>query len=307
MHTLRRTVLVTALLALAACGHDDGGGQTSASSGHTGTASPTPTTSVSTSPTASAATPSITPSGTPTSGPSAARSTSGVYFLEDTRAGLRLAREVRTLPGAGPVKEAVQAMIAGPRDPDYGSTWNPRTRVLSATSSGSVITVDLSAAARRADVGSEGAQRMVQQLVYTATEAAGRPQAKVRLLIAGQPAGDLWGAVSWTKPAGRDDPAAVRVLVQIDTPRDGATVSSPVTVSGEADTFEANVPWQVLDGTGKVVRHGFATAQQGMQFSPYSFTVTLPPGSYTVRVTESDASGGEGGTPMSDTKRITVR
>jgi hypothetical protein len=231
---------------------------------------------------------------------------SGVYFLADTRTGLRLTRELRDLPGADPVQEAVQAMIAGPQDPDYRSTWNPRTKVLSAGRTRNVVTVDLSPAARKADAGSEAAQRMVQQLVYTATEAAGRPRAKVRLSIAGQPAGDLWGAVSWTDPVGRADPAEVRMLVQIDSPRDGATAGSPVKVSGEADAFEANVPWQVLDGKGTVVRQGAATALEGMTFSPYSFRVRLPPGTYTVRVAEDDVSGGEGGAPMADTKRITV-
>ena len=77
-------------------------------------------------------------------------------------------------------------------------------------------------------------------------------------------------------------------------------------VSGEANAFEANVPWQVMDGNGTVVKHGFATAREGMQLSPYSFKVKLPPGTYTIRVAEDDPSGGEGGTPMADTKRITV-
>jgi hypothetical protein len=197
-------------------------------------------------------------------------------------------------------------MISGPQDPDYRSTWNPRTQVRSVDPAGNVVTVDLSPAARKVSVGSEAAERMVQQLVYTVTEAARRPQAKVRLTIGGQPAGDLWGAVSWTDPIGRADPAAVRMLVQISTPREGAATGSPVRVAGEADAFEANVPWQVVDGHGNVVRQGAATALEGMQFSPYSFTVKLPPGTYTVRVAEDDPSAGEGGAPMADTKRITV-
>jgi hypothetical protein len=202
--------------------------------------------------------------------------------------------------------EAVQAMIAGAEDPDYATTWNPRTRVRSVSRRGQVIEVDLSPAARTAGVGSETAARMVQQLVYTVTEAVD-PRARVRLLIGGQPAGDLWGTVTWDRPVGRADPARVRVLVQIDTPRDGATVSSPLVVAGEANAFEATVPWRVLDGTGKVVRQGFTTALEGMTFSPYTFRVRLAPGHYTVEVREDDPSGGEGGTPMTDTKHVTVQ
>src|SRR5690606_17415978 len=48
-----------------------------------------------------------------------------VYFMTDTRAGLRLAREVRETSGDEPVKGAVEAMLAGPEDPDYSSTWAP--------------------------------------------------------------------------------------------------------------------------------------------------------------------------------------
>ena len=301
------TLVLAAGLVLGACGTDDGTGK--GTDDRAGSPSKQKSSTVSRRP---QPTSSTTPSGTPEPSSTATPSTrsaprsSGVYFLVDTRAGIRLAREVRDLPGADPAVEAVQAMIAGPQDSDYRSTWNPRTKVLSVRRTGPTITVDLSAAARRAQVGGDAARRMVQQLVYTATEAFGRPGDRVRLMVAGQPAGDLWGAVSWTHPVGRVDPAAVRVLVQIDGPREGASTTSPVKVAGEADAFEANVPWQVIDGNGKVVRQGAATALEGMTFSPYSFTVRLPPGSYTVRVAEDDVSGGEGGTPMADTKRITV-
>jgi hypothetical protein len=248
---------------------------------------------------------SATPSTTSPS-PTAQLRPSAVYFLEDTRTGLRLARERRELEGPERAQAAVAAMIAGPEDPDYATTWNPRTKVRSVTRNGAVVEVDLSPAARTANVGGEAAERMVQQLVYTATEAVGAPKGKVRLLIAGQPAGELWGAVTWDRPVGRADPASVRVLVQIDTPGDDVSVSSPLIVSGEANAFEATVPWQVLDATGKVVRKGFTTAREGMTFSPYTFKVKLPPGHYTVEVHEDDPSGGEGGPPMVDTKRITV-
>ncbi len=304
------TAVVPLVLGLAACGEDDGSAAPSASptpSSTTASASPSesssPTVTVSDTPNSTASTtasttPSPTSSGKPT--PSA------VYFLEDTRAGLRLARETRELPGADPAKEAVEAMIAGAEDPDYSTTWNPRTRVRSVSRRGPVIEVDLSRAARTANVGSEGAARMVQQLVYTVTEAVD-PRAKVRLLVEGEPAGELWGAVTWERPVGRADPAQVRVLVQIDTPRDGATARSPLVVSGEANAFEATVLWRVLDGTGKGVKRGFTTAAEGMTFSPYSFRVRLPPGHYTVEVSEDDPSGGEGGQPMTDTKHVTVR
>ncbi len=228
------------------------------------------------------------------------------YYLIDTRTGFRLAREIRTVRTSDAVRSAVEAMIAGPTDPDYASTWNPSTTVLDVHQSSGTIVIDLSADARTANVGTAGAALMVQQLVYTVTDAAGQPAAPVMLTIAGSPAGELWGAVVWDAPVTRDDPVDVRLLVQIDRPAEGAVSATPVIVSGDAAVFEATLTWAVLDAGGATVRSGFTMTSEGQTFAPYSFTVPIGPGSYTVVVSEEDLSGGEGGTPMSDSRTITV-
>lgn len=285
----RRTAVAAALVALAVlvtgCGDEDGG-----------TATPTPSASES---------PSETPSETPSESPTAAPVTSKVYYMVDTRAGLRLAREPHDLAGDDPAKEAVEAMIAGADDPDYSTPWNPDTEVLGVTREAEAITVDLSDDALTANIGSEGAALMIQQLVYTVTEAVDE-DASVQLRIEGEAPGDLWGVVRWDEPVDRDDPVDVRALVQIDTPREGATTSSPVEVEGDAAAFEANVPWRVLDEAGEEVESGFTMTSEGMTFAPYSFTVDLEPGTYTVEISEDDPSGGEGGTPMTDTRTVIV-
>ena len=51
-----------------------------------------------------------------------------------------------------------------------------------------------------------------------------------QLLIDGQPAGELWGAVAWDGPVTREDPDDVRAFVQIDIPREGAVITGPLTV-----------------------------------------------------------------------------
>jgi hypothetical protein len=240
-----------------------------------------------------------------TSAPPVARQ-AAVYFVTDTRTGFRLTREWRDLTGSDVAKAAVEAMIAGPLDPDYATTWNKGTRVLSVNREAGVIVVDLSREARTANAGSEVAARMVQQLVYTVTEAIDR-SASVRLLIEGEPAGELWGVLEWTAPVRRERPVDVRMLVQIESPGEGATVQSPVKVVGDAAAFEANVPWRVVDESGAVVKEGTAMTSAGQRFAPYSFSVDLPPGDYVVSVSEDDPSGGEGGTPMQDTKSVTVQ
>lgn len=128
-----------------------------------------------------------------------------VYYVQDTGTDVQLVRELRDVPtGDSAPTAAIELMIAGPADPAHVSTWNPGTRVLGVTVTPQLITVDLSADARTANVGSAGAALMIQQLVWTVTEAAGEPDAAVLLTIAGAPAGELWGVVSWTEPIGRD-------------------------------------------------------------------------------------------------------
>ncbi|GAA4288665.1 Gmad2 immunoglobulin-like domain-containing protein [Georgenia daeguensis] len=271
-----------------------------------GGAGPTPdpgTTAPPTAPSPTAA-PTSTPAPTATS-EEPAPSEVAVYYLVDTRTGFRLARELREVAG-DPLVGAVEAMIEGPTDPDYATTWNPGTEVLSVEQDQGTITVDLSEDARTANAGSEAAALMVQQLVHTVVEAAGQ-DASVQLLIDGEPAGELWGVLTWDEPVAPADPAEVRVLVQIDRPVEGAEVTSPVTVSGEANAFEANVPWRVLTPEGAAVASGFTMTTAGQEFAPFSFEVELEPGSYVVEISEDDPSGGAGGTPMTDTRSITVR
>jgi hypothetical protein len=254
-------------------------------------------------PTAPTTEPTSTPAPTATS-ESPTPSEVAVYYLVDTRAGFRLARELREVTG-DPLVGAVEAMIEGPTDPDYATTWNSDTEVLSVEQGTEAITVDLSEDARTANAGSEAAALMVQQLVHTVVEAAGA-EAPVQLLIDGEPAGELWGVLTWDEPVAPENPVDVRVLVQIDRPVEGAEVTSPVTVSGEANAFEANVPWRVLRPDGTEVTDGFTMTTAGQEFAPFSFEVELEPGTYVVEISEDDPSDGAGGTPMTDTRTFTV-
>ncbi len=271
-------VILAAALMLAGCGTDDDDPD-----------APDPT------PTVSSEAPSTT----------APTTVTGVYYVVDTRTGVRLARELRDVAEDRAPEAAVAAMIEGAVDPDYATTWNPATEVLDVSEESGGITVDLSDDARTANVGSEGAARMVQQLVYTVTEALDE-DARVTLLIEGEPAGELWGVVSWDEPVGRADPLDVRVLVQIDSPREGLVTSSPLRIEGEAAVFEATLGWRVLDADGQEVQAGFTTTEEGQTFASFAFPVELEPGTYSVEITEDDPSGGEGGTPMTDTRTVII-
>jgi hypothetical protein len=102
----------------------------------------------------------------------------------------------------------------------------------------------------------------------------------------------------------------VRGLVNVLTPAEGTTVSGSFTAAGEASSFEATVPWQLRDESGKKVLDGFATADGWIDgLYPWETTVkveTLEPGTYTFVAMTDDPSGGEGPDPTEDTKTIVV-
>ena len=227
------------------------------------------------------------------------------YFMIDTRTGLRLTRERQSVPASG-AAVAVEAMIAGPVDPDYSTPWNPQSKVLSVSEASGLVTVDLSGDAVTANIGSEGAALMIQQLVWTVTEAMGLPGAAVTLLIDGAAPGDLWGAVRWDEPVVRADPLDVRSLVQLDVPAEGEVFPiGGIAISGEAAVFEAHLPWRITAAAAEVAS-GFTMTSEGQRFAPFQFTVNLPPGDYVVQITEDDPSDGAAGTPMKDDRSFTV-
>lgn len=229
-----------------------------------------------------------------------------VYYVAETPAGFRLQREFHSVVTSDPASAAVREMLAGPTgaDPDYRTYWPPGSSLREPVHrEGGAIVVDLSGV-RPARMGTELAEVTVQQLVFT-VQGALRSTDPVRILVDGAPAQDLWGAVDLSAPVGRGDPYAVRSLVQIDSPADGARVGREVEVRGEAAVFEATVLWEVLRD-GELVQKGFTSTAEGQRFAPFAFTVTLEPGEYTVRIREDDPSGGEGRPVLSDDKRITV-
>jgi Immunoglobulin-like domain of bacterial spore germination/Sporulation and spore germination len=229
-----------------------------------------------------------------------------VYYVAETAAGFRLQREFHAVVTSDPASAAVREMLAGPTgiDPDYRNHW-PRGTALRepVERDGGAIVVDLTGVGP-AQVGSELAELTVQQLVFT-VQGALQSTDPVLILVDGAPGHDLWGAVDVSAPVERGDPYALRSLVQIDSPADGAQTGREVEVRGEAAVFEATVLWEVLRD-GSLVRKGFTSTAEGQRFAPFAFTVTLEPGEYTVRIREDDPSDGEGRPILSDDKRFTV-
>ena len=51
--------------------------------------------------------------------------------------------------------------------------------------------------------------------------------------------------------------------ITLNLPLTNATLTSPVTISGEASVFEGNVQWRISDRSGRVLAEGFTTASVG--------------------------------------------
>lgn len=99
--------------------------------------------------------------------------------------------------------------------------------------------------------------------------------------------------------------SAVRASVQVTSPVDGQSVTSPVTVTGDGNVFEGNVSWELLDSTGAIVKHGNAMTAQG-EWRPFDIGLgDLKAGTYTIRCYEASAK--DGSATFVDDKTFTVK
>ncbi|NGN95877.1 hypothetical protein G5C66_24450 [Nocardioides sp. KC13] len=99
-------------------------------------------------------------------------------------------------------------------------------------------------------------------------------------------------------------------LITLEEPAEGATVSGSFEASGKANSVEANVPWEIRDGSGETVLEGHATAEGWMdRLYPWKTTVDvsgLEPGTYIFVARTDDTSDGEGKPSEEVGARITV-
>lgn len=94
---------------------------------------------------------------------------------------------------------------------------------------------------------------------------------------------------------------AAPASVTIESPESGKEVSSTLSVSGTANSPEANVPWQIDSPTDGVLVSGFATADGWLDKAyPWSTSIdvgALQPGTYTFTARVDDDSKKEGTPP----------
>lgn len=259
----------------------------------------TPTASVVTSPTSTPTT-SVNPSPTRTSGAVAQ------YWVADTARGFRLYREFLSAylePDAITVA-LVDLVSKKPVDPDYVSLWPFDTRINSVKVVGDLATIDLTFG--RLNVGSEGEELAIAQLVWTATAANYRVR-KVAITRDGKTVESLAGHVDATKPFTRAPSYTVVAPVWITSPTEDQQVSAQgFTLEGMASTFEANVAWKVYKD-GKLIKEGSTTAAEAAPaWTKWSVKIAgLTPGKYLFMAAEYSAK--DGSLVAQDTKNATLK
>jgi hypothetical protein len=238
-----------------------------------------------------------------------------LYAVGDTPRGPRLFREWDTAFGpAEPLQDAVEVLLQPPADPDYRTLW-PSGSLEEAGFDGIgadgqiSLVVDAAARDRPAGMSASDAELAVQQAVYTLQAAVGA-RAPVAFHIGGRPADRVLG-IPVDGPVAQAPQTDVLSQVMISDPTEGRDVHGTFTARGTANSFEANVPWEVRDERGAVVLSGHATATgYGDRLYPWQARVDvsgLPSGFYTFVATTDDPSAGEGAGPDVDTRTIIVR
>lgn len=157
----------------------------------------------------------------------------------------------------------LQVLLDGPSSPDTevgATTAIPEgTELLHVARDGSTLEVDLSSEFTSGG-GSLAMQMRVAQVVYTATQFGGIDS--VRILIDGERVDAIGG--EGVPPGGiRRDFQSVAPAIVLESPKPGDEISSPVTVSGFANTFEATVVIRITDANGDELTETFTTATCG--------------------------------------------
>jgi hypothetical protein len=267
-------LVVVAALALAGCGISRSQSDGPAAS---------PAASVPPSPTPSAASPSASPAISPSASPDA-RTVVSAYFLRGQFVGTTHRSVVAT---SAPAEAALRELLIGPTAEERAAGLHTQipagTRLLGLTIRNGMATVDLSGEFA-AGVDPREDRGRLAQVVYTLTQF---PNVNgVRFRIDGVPLIFLNGeGVAQTRPQTRRSFEDVTPAIFVEQPAVGDLVSSPLVVSGTANTFEAQLMIRVRDASGASLMDQSVTATSGsgtrgtfnetLSFTTASTTITL--------------------------------
>jgi germination protein M len=160
---------------------------------------------------------------------------------------------------------ALEALLDAPAPAEQasgiGSQVPTGTQLLGLSVDNGIATVDLTSEFESGG-GSASMNMRIAQVVYTLTQFS--TVKGVLFELDGQPVDVLGGeGVIVDHPVTRKDYRSMLPAILVKSPGIGERVPNPVTVSGSANVFEANVTVEVVDAKGDVVGSEFTTATCG--------------------------------------------
>jgi len=160
---------------------------------------------------------------------------------------------------------AIEALLAGPTEAETASGIRSAipagTRLLGISIDRGVAIIDLTSEYESGG-GSLSMQARLGEVVYTLTQFP--TVQKVSFRLDGTPVKVFSSeGIVLSHPVGRADYKDLLPAIVVSQPASGSRVTSPVTVSGSANVFEANVTVKVLDAGGHVIGSTFTTATCG--------------------------------------------
>jgi germination protein M len=195
-------------------------------------------------------------------------------------------------------KAAVLALLEGPTAKESAAglvgAIPQGTRLLGLTIKNGVATVNLSKEYESGG-GSLSMFMRIAQVVYTLTQFP--TVSKVSFQLEGKPVTALGGeGIILDHPMGRADYEDMAPAILVESPAVGDTVSSPLHVSGSANTFEATFMADLLDANGHVIAQKQVMATSGTG-TRGTFAVDIPfsvgqRGNGTLKVFELSAKDG---------------
>jgi hypothetical protein len=186
-----------------------------------------------------------------------------VYYVRGEHLGVGIHRIDGTEAVAA---AALEELLAGPTEEEVEvgltSEIPEGTRLLGIDVVNGTATVDLSGEFESGG-GSLSMQLRVAQVVYTLT--AFPTIDRVTFMIDGAPVEAIGGeGVLVDPPVGRLDFADnTAPAILLESPAPWQQVASPVRLTGMSNTFEANMLYNVVDPSGRIVAEGFTTATAG--------------------------------------------
>jgi Sporulation and spore germination/Immunoglobulin-like domain of bacterial spore germination len=186
------------------------------------------------------------------------------------------------------VRAGIAALLRGPSRAETASSVTsavaPGTQILGISLHKGIATVDLTSDFQGHGVAGE--RLALAQLVFTVTQ---YPTVRgVTLHLDGAPVTAFADGLVLPDPIGRTSMGFARLVppITVTTPRPGASVRAPFTVSGVADVFEAGLTYKLLDASGHELGSGSSSASCG----------TGCPGTFSFQIPELGVSSIQNGT-----------